>query len=303
MRGEPILGLAEKPSAQDIADNATCFGYGKLRSRTLLTDGQAYPIEPGFFEPQEDFALARGMAPAASPDLHAGVAERRSMVSRRLPGARHPSAARQPLDLLGICESEVVGLQPGAPLSSRAGADLLDSLLVRLGLAGVGTYASAGDGGSCCNGARSLRGAGAHSPPLRGVAWPGASPYLTSVGGTRLTLTAANARRDEFVWNDLRWLTQKQGGGAGGGGLSLFSPRPPFQSKLRLPGDTRAVPDVSASASNLPGWPVVLGGSWNVDGSASAAAPLVASAMAVISANLRRHHLRRSAPPTGSSTI
>jgi kumamolisin len=290
-----ILGLAEKPSAQDIADNARCFGYGKLRSRTLLTDGQTYPIEPGFFEPQEDLALARGMAPAASltftqawpnaDEWFLGAAQ--VLDTSPLPDSLSISYA--------ICESEVVGRQPGATPSIRAGADLLDSLLVRLGLAGVGTYASAGDGGSSCNGARSLRGAGAHAPPLRGVAWPAASPYLTSVGGTRLTLTAANARRNEVVWNDLRWLTQDQGGGAGGGGLSLFSPRPPFQTELGLPGDTRAVPDVSASASNFPGWPVVLGGNWSVDGGTSAAAPLVASAMAVISANLRRHHL----PPIG----
>lgn len=290
-----ILGLAEKPSAQDIADNARCFGYGRLRSRTLLTDGQTYPIDPGTFEPQEDLALARGMAPAASVTFTQAwpnadqwfLGASQVLDSRPLPDSLSIS--------YGICESQVVGNEPPATPSSRAGADLLNSLLVRLGLAGVGTYASAGDAGSSCNGALSARSRKAHPPPLRGVAWPGSSPYLTSVGGTRLTLTPANQRLDEVVWNDLRWTQPSDGGGAGGGGLSLFAPRPPFQAGLGLPGSNRAVPDVSAAASSFPGWPVVLGGNWVVDGGTSAAAPLVASAMAVISANLRRHHL----PPIG----
>jgi hypothetical protein len=58
-----ILGLTEKPSAQDIADNATCFGHRKLRSRTLLTDGQTYPIDPGTFEPQEIWRWLAGWRP------------------------------------------------------------------------------------------------------------------------------------------------------------------------------------------------------------------------------------------------
>jgi subtilase family serine protease len=286
-----ILGLQEAPSAQDIADNARCFGYPRLRSTTLLTDGQIFPIEPGNdFEPQEDMALARGMAPGASLTFTQAV----SGADLWFLGAAQVLAARRLPDSFsisyGICETDVRGHGPDATASSRAGADLLDSLIVRLGLAGVGSYASAGDAGSSCNGAL-----GRHLRPLHGVAWPGSSPYVTSVGGTRLTLTRANQRRNEVVWNDLRWRQPADGGGAGGGGLSLVSPRPPFQDGLGLTGDDRAVPDVSAAASGFPGWPVVNGGHWTVDGGTSAAAPLVASAMAVISANLRGRHL----PPVG----
>jgi subtilase family serine protease len=97
------------------------------------------------------------------------------------------------------------------------------------------------------------------------------------------------------VWNDLQWTPASQGGGAGGGGFSLKSARPPFQQGLGLAGNRRAVPDVSAAASSFPGWPVVLGGHWVVDGGTSAAAPLVATAMAVVSADLQRQHL----PPVG----
>jgi subtilase family serine protease len=279
-----ILGLTEVPSARDIADNARCFAYQKLRSRTLLTDGEALPIPPGLFEPQEDLALTRGMAPDASltfTQSWSGSDMWFLGASQVLDGGPLP----QSLSLsYGICENDVRGNGPDATPSTRAGANLLDSLLARLGLAGVGAYASAGDAGSSCNGL-----------PYSGVAWPASSPYLTAVGGTRLTLTRSNQRLDEAVWNDLRWMPASEGGGAGGGGFSTWSLRPPFQRGLGLPGNRRAVPDVSAAASSFPGWPVVLGGHWAVDAGTSAAAPLVAAAMAVVSVDLQRQHL----PPIG----
>jgi subtilase family serine protease len=279
-----ILGLTEAPSARDIADNAGCFAYQKLRSRTLLTDGETRPVPTGLFEPQEDLAVARGMAPDASliftqawsgSDMwFLGAAQ--VLDGRQLPESFSIS--------YGICENDVRGNGPDVTPSTRAGANLLDSLLIRLGLAGVGAYASAGDSGSSCNGL-----------PYSGVAWPASSPYLTAVGGTRLTLTPSNQRLDEVVWNDLKWMPASDGGGAGGGGFSLKSARPPFQFGLGLPGNRRAVPDVSAAASSFPGWPVVLGGHWTVDAGTSGAAPLVAAAMAVVSADLQRQHL----PPVG----
>jgi kumamolisin len=172
----------------------------------------------------------------------------------------------------GECERQIRGAR--APASARAGANLLDALLVRLGLAGVSVFASAGDFGSTCNG-----------QPFAGVAWPASSPYLTAVGGTRLVLDAANERVDEVVWNDLEWLPPGNGGGAGGGGLSAVSARPSYQRTLA--GRRRAVPDVSAHASMLPGWPVVISDNWVEDAGTSASAPLVAGAFAVLSARER----------------
>lgn len=289
-----LLGLQEAPSKRDIADNAQCFGYSRLRSHTILTDGQTFPISPGSsFEPQLDMAMIRGMAPRAAitftqADSNADqwfLGASQVLDSRRLPDSFSIS--------YGICESDPVN-GPHGPPSNRAGADLLDSLMVRLGLAGVGSYASAGDAGSSCNGALNRR-----SKPYPGVTWPASSPYLTAVGGTRLTLTKANQRHDEVVWNDLPWRSRKNGGGVGGGGVSLFEPRPPFQARLGLPGHGRAIPDVSAQASNFPGWPIVDGGSWLVDGGTSAAAPLIAGAMAAVSADLRRHHQPPIGPANG----
>jgi subtilase family serine protease len=101
----------------------------------------------------------------------------------------------------GECERSTRGERSTA--ITRAGANLLDSLLVRLGLAGVGSYASAGDCGSTCDG-----------QSFAGVAWPASSAFVTAVGGTRLTLNRANQRTSEVVWNDLKWISAAAGGGA-----------------------------------------------------------------------------------------
>jgi kumamolisin len=157
----------------------------------------------------------------------------------------------------------------------------MDAILVRLGLAGVSTFASSGDQGSTCDGR-----------PYPGVSWPASSPFLTSVGGTRLILDRANQRVDEVVWNDLRWWPQ---GGASGGGLAAAVARPPYQRGLDVPGDRRAMPDLAAVASNFPGWPSVMGGHWLVVGGTSAASPAMAGAFAVIDGRLRAQHR----PPLG----
>lgn len=59
-----IFNDAEGVSNRDIADNARCFGYPKVATRRLRIDGQTSPFTEGLFEPQEDLAVVRGMAPA-----------------------------------------------------------------------------------------------------------------------------------------------------------------------------------------------------------------------------------------------
>ncbi len=282
-----VLNVGEGVSRQDVADNARCFGYPRLVVRTLLSDGQARPFSQGTFEPEEDLALVRGMA----PDLRSIMfAQAWPAVELWFLGASEVLDAPRLPDSFSIsygeCERQMRG--QGSTPTIRAGANLMDSLLIRLGLAGVGAYASAGDFGSTCNG-----------EPFTGVAWPSSSPFLTAVGGTRLSLNRANERTNEVVWNDLRWMSARSGGGAGGGGFSVASARPPFQQGLGLPGGARATPDISAAASLFPGWAVVLGGNWVPDGGTSATAPLVASAMAILSANQRRSHLPPLGPANG----
>jgi Pro-kumamolisin, activation domain len=282
-----ILNVGEGSPARDRDEAARCAGTRPPRARILRTDGQARPFGRGSFEPQEDFDLVSGMAPRLRSVTFSQV----WLASQLwfLGAAQLFSAPRRPDSFsisYGLCERDVRG--PGAPSSARAGANLLDALLVRLGLVGVSTFASAGDSGSTCNG-----------QPVPGAAWPASSPFLTAVGGTRLVLDRANRRTDEVVWNDLRWLSAGAGGGAGGGGLSDVSARPPFQRGLSVAGTRRATPDVAAHASSYPGWPVVLAGNWVVDGGTSASAPLLAAAFADIDARERRAGRPRLGPVDG----
>ena len=265
-----IMNVGEGMTAGDRRTYAQCFGLRRIRARTLLTDGQAQPFGRGTFEPQEDLALVRGMAPRLRSVMFTQTWETPEMWF--LGPAQVLAAPRLPASLsisYGECEKNVRGPDAGAP--SRAGARLMDAVLVRLGLAGVSTFAAAGDFGSTCDG-----------QPFAGVTWPGSSPFLTSVGGTRLVLDKQNRRVREVVWNDLPWTPADSGGGAGGGGYAAYSPRPPYQHG----GSRRAVPDVSAHASMFPAWPVNLGKFWVPDGGTSASTPLLASAFAVLSARL-----------------
>ncbi len=84
-----------------------------------------------------------------------------------------------------------------------------------------------------------------------------------------------------------RWLTPNNGGGAGGGGFSSFYARPPYQQGVPFGGRQRTVPDMAVHASMLPGYPVVLGGHWVTDAGTSAAAPLAATAFALLSGSAR----------------
>ena len=278
-----LLNVGEGVPSRDQAVFARCFGLPQLQTRVLKTDGQAQRFGRGTFEPQEDLALVRGMAPGLRSVTFTQVWLESDLWF--LGPAQVFAAPRLPDTLsmsYGECEKDIRGARFGP--SSRAGARLMDAVLVRLGLAGVGTFASAGDFGSTCNG---------QSYP--GVAWPASSAFLTAVGGSRLVVDRANARSDEVVWNDLRWLSSSNGGGAGGGGFARKSPRPPYQAGLRLRGDRRAVPDVAAHASMLPGWPVNIEANWITDAGTSASSPLVAAAFAVIGARQRAAGL----PPLG----
>jgi hypothetical protein len=118
-----------------------------------------------------------------------------------------------------------------------------------------------------------------------GVEFPASSPYVTAVGGTRLTATTGNARGwDETVWNDSY--------GATGSGCSTEYARQPWQTGVLTLAEQagcagRVVADVSAVADPATGVAVYgptnpnPGGApnpsgWMVFGGTSVGAPLIA---------------------------
>ena len=103
-----------------------------------------------------------------------------------------------------------------------------------------------------------------------GVAYPAASQYVTSVGGTSLTRDAGSTRG----WSESTWS-------GSGSGCSLYEPKPAFQPDDGC--DTRSVADVSAVADPATGVAVyqTYGDTgWAVYGGTSASSPIIAGVYA-----------------------
>jgi len=128
---------------------------------------------------------------------------------------------------VGECETAV----------GRRQLRLTAHVLAAAAAVGVTVASGSGDNGSFCP-----------DGPNRGW-FPGDSDWLTSVGGTSLTLDADNRIVDEVPWNN-----RSLGFGfGGGGGFSRLLRRPPFQRGLGRWGDRRGYPDVALFADPFPG--------------------------------------------------
>jgi subtilase family serine protease len=141
-------------------------------------------------------------------------------------------------------------------------------------LTGVSSFAAAGDTGSTtCK----------SSTSGTSLSFPAVSPFVTAVGGTRLTLGNGNTRVSETVWNDSVFGLRA----AGGGGVSRREPRPTYQDGVSAR-KNRAVPDVSSLADIEPGWPVFIDSTLHSVGGTSGSTPFVAAATALVDGSERK---------------
>lgn len=144
---------------------------------------------------------------------------------------------------------------------------------------GMTIVASSGDSGAAgCD----AHGSTAPYPASKGLAvgFPAASPYVTGVGGT--TLTVANTTSGgywsstndsgfgsavtyipETVWNDSATVGYLS---TGGGGASAFAAKPSWQVGTGVPADGRRdVPDLALAASSHQNGYIICGHSWCVN--------------------------------------
>jgi uncharacterized protein (TIGR03437 family) len=184
----------------------------------------------------------------------------------------------------GICE----GVNLGGLPSER-------QLAQQANLEGITWLAAAGDDGA----------AGCDAPYAfiaedgLAVDAPGSVPEVTSMGGSEFdegsngtywgvnTANGASALSyiPEMVWNDTNL-----GGGmaAGGGGTSVFFPKPVWQTGPGVPNDSfRHVPDLSiASSPDHDGYYVSTGGAFQIYGGTSIAAPTMAGIVTLLNHSL-----------------
>jgi subtilase family serine protease len=119
---------------------------------------------------------------------------------------------------------------------------------------GVSFFASSGDSGA-------------------GVNYPAASPFVTAVGGSSLSIDTAGNRISETAWS------------GSGGGTTSYESRPSYQAGF-LSGTRRGVPDVSYDANPSTGYYVYDtssgSGGWYQVGGTSAGAPQWAALTALV---------------------
>ena len=120
-----------------------------------------------------------------------------------------------------------------------------------------------------------------------GASYPAASPYVTGVGGTTLTIDTNGNRMSETAWS------------SGGGGTTQVIPRPGYQAGFVV-GGGRGGPDVSYGADPNKGvvvYDTSSGVGWEQAGGTSAGAPQWAGLVAL--ANQGRAALGRPSLGTG----
>jgi kumamolisin len=106
------------------------------------------------------------------------------------------------------------------------------------------------------------------------VDFPASDPYVTSVGGTALTLGPNGSYGSEAVWNE-------NNGWAAGGGYSDSFAKPAWQTGPGVPdANKRATPDVSAAAA-AGQYSIYSQGRWMKVGGTSASTPLWSAYLAL----------------------
>lgn len=185
---------------------------------------------------------------------------------------------------------KIVSISWGLCEASSGSAELqtLDQIFQQGAAEGITFFAAAGDSGAYDCGDTNL-----------GVDSPADDPNVTGVGGTQLTLNNGSYGSEQ-AWSctDANCTSQAPQGAGGGGGISQNFPVPSFQQGLNPPGANgqtgRYVPDVSADADPQTGYAIVCtvsaaqcSGSLVVGGT-SAAAPLWAGGMALVSQSLAK---------------
>jgi kumamolisin len=224
----------------NITKYDTNYSLGSPTPTVQNVDGGSGALGDGQVEVELDIEVLHAIAPKANVTVFEG-----------------PNSDAGEVDTYqAIVDSGIptTSISWGAAESARTTSNInaVDAVFKAGAAEGLGFYAASGDDGS------DDAGDGGTS-----VDYPASDPYVTGVGGTKLTVTSANAWSKEVAWS-----------GGGGGKSSVFK-IPSWQTAVQKSagGGYRQVPDVSAHANPSPGVSIYSQGSWSSVGGTSAAAP------------------------------
>ncbi|MHC5909029.1 S53 family peptidase [Streptomyces sp. S6] len=224
----------------NITKYDTNYGLGSPAPTVQKVDGGSGALGDGQVEVELDIEVLHAIAPKANVVVFEG-----------------PNTDAGEVDTYqAIVDSGIptTSISWGAAETTRtaSGMNAVDAVFKAGAAQGLGFYAAAGDDGSddAKDGGQS-------------VDFPASDPFVTGVGGTRLTVTSGNAWSKEVAWS------------GGGGGKSTVFKIPSWQTSVQKSagGGFRQVPDVAAHANPAPGVSIFSKGSWSSVGGTSAAAP------------------------------
>ena len=261
----------EPYTPSDIAAYQACYGTDATVTDIPVDGGAGVSAQAG--EAALDIEMVAGLAPGASIEVYTGPNNGGTGIIDTYAAMVEQDTASVLTTSWGECEPEAQDF-----LSTEA------SLFEQAQAQGQTVLAAAGDAGS----------ADCYSP-MNGdfdqelaVDDPASQPDVTGVGGTALTGAAPGSPSESA------WTADQYGGGAGGGGNSLFA-APLWQEVAGAQvGSTaytcgaggnqqcREVPDVSADADPATGGIIYFEGQWGRYGGTSMAAPLWAAMIADI---------------------
>ncbi len=222
-----------------------------------VSGGQLPPPEG---EETLDAQWTSGIAPGATIRIYATGSLEFTAIDRALDkiidDVPAQAGMRQLSMSLGLGETYLNG--PGGEVATE------HQKFLKLAAAGVNVFVSTGDAGSNPDET-------GHSPtgPTQ-AEYESSDPCVIAVGGTSLTLAPDGTVASEAGWS------------SGGGGKSIYFPRPPWQTGSGVSGSRRLVPDVSATADPDEGGFVLLNGQVNQIGGTSWSAPIWAGFCALI---------------------
>jgi subtilase family serine protease len=286
-KGQTVALYELEPyAASDVAAYQSCYGTHASVSNVSVDGGAGGG--PGEGEAALDIEQVIGLAPKATILVYEGPNS-----SSSAPGSGYYDTWSR---LIGQDRARVVSASWGQceALVPPSDAQAESTLFEEAATQGQTIFSAGGDEGSeDCNGQTGLL------PNIQlAVDDPSSQPFVSGVGGT--TLRSLGPRPTERVWNSGGGLAGLLGTapGAGGGGKSSFWAMPSYQSGapsfLRVAqSGSRETPDVSAAADPDTGYLIYWNGSGGVSGPArwqgiggtSAAAPVWASAVALINAS------------------
>jgi kumamolisin len=239
--GQKIALLEFDGFAQaNITKYDTNYSLGSPTPTVSKVDGGSGALGDGQVEVELDIEVLHAIAPKANVTVFEG-----------------PNSDAGEVDTYqAIVDSGIptTSISWGASESQRTTSNInaVDAVFKTGAAEGLGFYAASGDNGSDDAGDGTTT-----------VDYPASDPYVTGVGGTKLTVTSANAFSKEVAWS-----------GGGGGKSSVFK-IPSWQTAVQKSagGGYRQVPDVSAHANPSPGVSIYSQGTWTSVGGTSAAAP------------------------------